>query len=89
MTDKDGGYNFEATYPGVYTQRPIPHVHFKVFTKHKEFSTQLYFQDDVPPDYEDYVQGRETQLPQEVVYKVFSSQKIHFRSVTFTITIEE
>ena len=29
-TDSNGRYDFEATYPGVYSGRPIPHVHYKV-----------------------------------------------------------
>ena len=27
---QNGQYTFKATYPGVYTGRPIPHIHYKV-----------------------------------------------------------
>ena len=39
---------------------------FQVITNKKEFVTQLYFKNDVPPSYEDYVRGRETQFPSEI-----------------------
>lgn len=50
-TDSDGHYLFEATYPLIYTIRPIAHVHFKVLTDY-EHVTQLYFEDDIPPTFE-------------------------------------
>ena len=27
---QNGKYTFKATYPGVYNERPIPHIHYKV-----------------------------------------------------------
>ena len=82
QTDADGAYRFEATYPGTYTQRPIPHVHYKVVTPTKELVTQLYFRGDVPPSYEDYVRGRETQFPQG-----FSATRLG-KSVKFDIVLD-
>jgi len=62
-TKTDGRYWFHATYPGVYEVRPIPHYHIKVEARGREFITQIYFKDDIPPSYEDYVRDRETQYP--------------------------
>merc|ERR1712141_109773 len=64
--DKNGRYSFIATYPGVYRGRPIPHIHYKVFDGRKELTTQLYFQNDVPKSFEDYVIGKQSQFPQKV-----------------------
>ena len=36
---------------------------FQVITPSKEFITQLYFKNDVPPSYEDYIVNRATQFP--------------------------
>jgi len=62
-TNMDGEYRFHGTYPGLYDLRPIIHYHIKVIARGKELITQMYFRDDVPPQYEDYVKGRETQFP--------------------------
>merc|ERR1712172_473998 len=65
-TDGKGKYVFKATYPGVYSGRPIPHIHYKVFAGGKELTTQLYFENDVPPSFEDYVARRGSQFAQNV-----------------------
>jgi len=62
-TDKNGKYSYVATYPGTYSGRPIPHIHYKVITPTKTLTTQLYFKNDIPPSYEDYVNGRQSQFP--------------------------
>lgn len=41
-----------------------------------EFVTQLYFPDDVPPSYEDYVRGRESQFPTSVEYLEGGTRRI-------------
>jgi len=65
--DRQGRYSFKATYPRRYDGRPIIHYHYKVTAgggrKAKEFITQAYFKGGVPPSYEDYVRGRESQFP--------------------------
>jgi len=59
--DDQGRYEFKATYPGIYEGRPIIHYHYKVTAKETEFITQAYFEDKVPPRYQDYVKGRDSQ----------------------------
>lgn len=66
VTDQNGKYSFVATYPGLYDARPIIHIHFKVITPTKELTTQLYWRDDIPRSYEDYVAGREFQFPTKI-----------------------
>ena len=39
--------------------------------------TQLYFYNDVPPSYEDYVEGRQSQFPSSIV-RSDSGRKIYF-----------
>ena len=46
----------------------------------KELVTQLYFPNDVPPSYEDYVVGRESQFPSKIV-GYGSGRKINFNIV--------
>jgi len=82
MQVQNGKYNFTATYPAVYTGRPIPHIHYKVFGGGKELTTQLYFQNDVPPSYEDYVANRSSQFPQKV--QATSSG----RTITFDLVMD-
>ena len=69
-TDSNGRYSFEATYPGRYSGRPIPHVHYKVFSNTgrsgKELTTQLYFRNDVPRSYQSYRRTKGTQFPQSI-----------------------
>jgi len=62
-TDKRGFYKYLTVFPGVYKGRPIPHIHYKVTDKNIELVTQLYFEGEIPPTYENYVNGRETQFP--------------------------
>ena len=50
---------------------------FKVITPTKELVTQLYFRNDVPPSYEDYVVGRETQFPTNII-NTQSGRQINF-----------
>merc|ERR1712037_49051 len=61
--DSQGRYSFKATYPREYVGRPILHYHYKVTAGEREFITQAYFKGGVPPSYEDYVKGRESQFP--------------------------
>merc|ERR1719237_23920 len=51
----DGRYEFKATFPEEYKQRPILHYHYKVTAKKTEFVTQAYFIDSVPQQFEDHV----------------------------------
>ena len=53
---------------------------FQVITNNKELITQLYFKNDVPPSYEDYVRGRETQFPSKITTNR-SGRKIVFNIV--------
>ena len=39
--------------------------------------TQLYFRNDVPPSYEDYVEGRQSQFPSSIIGSD-SGREIHF-----------
>merc|ERR1712179_178339 len=82
VTNKNGKYSYEATYPGTYSGRPIPHIHYKVITNNKELVTQLYFKNDVPPSYEDYVRGRETQFPSKI------TRNLSGRKTVFNIVID-
>jgi len=66
-TDRYGRYSFVATFPGLYDGRPILHYHMKAITRIKELTTQIYFRDHIPPAYEDYVIGRETQYPKRIL----------------------
>merc|ERR1712223_343005 len=67
FTNVNGQYDFNATYPGTYSDRPIPHIHYKVFDGKKELTTQLYFENDVPKNFEDYVARRPSQFPQKII----------------------
>ena len=40
----------------------------KAITRIKELTTQIYFRDHIPPAYEDYVKGRDTQYPKRILY---------------------
>jgi len=63
--EEDGSYKFLATFPIIYTERPILHYHFKVITpgvRGKEFITQAYFEDKIPPAFLEYVEGRKNQF---------------------------
>jgi len=81
LTDSEGNYKFIASYPGVYTQRPIPHVHTKVFTQIKEFTTQLYFKDDVPPGFEEMVENRQSQFPSKMFLRPDGTMVVIFNIV--------
>ena len=39
---------------------------FQAFAGGKELTTQLYFENDVPPSFEDYVARRGSQFPQNI-----------------------
>jgi len=78
--DSQGRYEFKATFPRRYEGRPIIHYHYKVTAKGREFITQAYFKGGVPPSYEDYVKGRESQFP-----KVQASR--NGRMVTFNVRL--
>jgi protocatechuate 3,4-dioxygenase beta subunit len=46
-TAADGNYTFTTIRPGRYVQRPVIHVHFKIFVDGTlEHTTQFYFTDD-------------------------------------------
>ena len=77
-TDKNGRYRFEATFPGLYDLRPILHYHMKAITKIKELTTQIYFRDHIPPAYEDYVKGRDTQYPKNISPRKPAGKLIEF-----------
>lgn len=64
-TNQNGEYSYRGTFPAVYEARPIRHIHYKITDNNRgvELVTQLYFKDFVPPSYEDYVRGRDTQFP--------------------------
>jgi len=81
-TDQNGTYSYRATYPGTYSGRPIPHIHYKVISSGKEFVTQLYFQNDVPPSYQDYVSGRQSQFPSEII------EETSGKTLTFDIIMD-
>ena len=55
---------------------------FQVITNNKELVTQLYFKNDVPPSYEDYVRGRETQFPSKI------TRNLSGRKIVFNIVID-
>jgi len=85
--DRQGRYSFKATYPRRYDGRPIIHYHYKVTAgggrKAKEFITQAYFRGGVPPSYEDYVRGRESQFPDVILititfFKCQDTAAIHY-----------
>ena len=38
-----------------------------MFDGKKELTTQLYFENDVPPNFEDYVARRQSQFPQKII----------------------
>merc|ERR1712002_308544 len=66
-TDEAGRYHYLTTFPGVYSKRPIQHIHYKVTARGVELVTQLYFAGHIPSGYyEDYVKNRQTQFPQAV-----------------------
>ena len=55
MTDDCGAYNFTQTFPALYPQRPILHVHFRVSTVtdgQELLVTQMYFAGMVPTSIE-------------------------------------
>jgi len=56
-TDSNGTFDFITYRPGIYLQRPVTHIHFKVFVNGTEYLTsQFYFADEgVGRWYEDSV----------------------------------
>ena len=43
-TSADGSFSFETYVPGMYTSRPSPHIHYKVWHNRRELLTsQFYF----------------------------------------------
>jgi len=61
-TSQSGDYEFLATFPGVYSGRPIPHYHVQVSTRTTTFITQIYFKNLVPKGFENYVRTRGSQF---------------------------
>merc|ERR1712086_918676 len=64
-TNKDGYYTFLGTFPGTYSSRPIPHIHYKVTSpgrNGRSLTTQMYFRDRIPRRYETYAATRGTQF---------------------------
>jgi len=46
-TNADGNFDFKTYRPGIYTARPVTHIHFKVFYNGTELLTsQFYFEDE-------------------------------------------
>jgi len=92
-TKFDGSYKFVATFPVIYTERPILHYHFKVTTPGtyhgKELVTQAYFENMVPPAFQRYMRGRDTQLvPVEFVGK--NKDLVNGgRSINFNIILQD
>lgn len=52
-TDQCGNFQFTQTFPAVYPQRPIPHIHYRIATKEgaQLLVTQLYFEGVIPEQY--------------------------------------
>jgi len=86
LTDKGGRYSFDATFPGVYDIRPIIHYHMKAITKIKTLTTQIYFKGHIPPAYEDYVKGRDTQYPKSDF--VFENVQERQRTIEFDLVMD-
>merc|ERR1719221_44368 len=88
-TKKNGVYKFLGSFPGVYTARPILHIHYKVMTpgpKGQTFTSQLYFRDQVPSSYLDYVKGRDSQFGKVEAVKVGNvTLPTGGRKITFNI----
>jgi len=64
FTGKNGDYGFSASFPQVYTGRPIPHYHIMITTRGQRgvtFITQIYFRGQIPRGFEDYVVSRGSQ----------------------------
>merc|ERR1711887_210203 len=55
-------YEYRTSMPGIYAARTIPHIHYKVTYGGKEFVTQMYFKDRVPPSFKGYLEGRDSQF---------------------------
>ena len=55
----------------------------KVFDGQKELTTQLYFHNDVPPSFEDYVKGRDSQFPQKI------KPSCNGRIITFDVVLDK
>jgi len=65
QTNKDGFYQFLATFPATYEGRPITHYHYKVTSpgrNGRSLTTQVYFRDRVPRGYENYVRTKGSQF---------------------------
>ena len=56
--------------------------HVQVFDGKKELTTQLYFENDVPRDFEDYVKRRQSQFPQKIL--ATKNQRI----ITFDVVLD-
>eukprot|EP00547_Thalassionema_nitzschioides_P003360 CAMPEP_0194220266 /NCGR_PEP_ID=MMETSP0156-20130528/27918_1 /TAXON_ID=33649 /ORGANISM="Thalassionema nitzschioides, Strain L26-B" /LENGTH=262 /DNA_ID=CAMNT_0038950233 /DNA_START=80 /DNA_END=869 /DNA_ORIENTATION=- len=65
-SDADGNYRYVQTFPEVYQARDIRHVHLKFSAvtpqKNHTLTTQMYFRGFLPPKYEWYLQGRDSQI---------------------------
>ena len=60
----------------------IFHINIQAVGGGKELTTQLYFKNDVPPSFEDYVSGRGSQFPQRV------QATSRGRKITFDIVMD-
>ena len=60
----------------------IFHLNIQAFGGGKELTTQLYFKNDVPPSFEDYVSSRGSQFPQKV------QATSRGRTITFDIVMD-
>jgi len=84
-TDSRGQYSFQATYPYRYSARNIPHVHFRIQVGDQNPTiTQLYFKDDIPPNWRDMVKGRESQFAQKITKRPGGKWDLIFNIVEST-----
>merc|ERR1711990_551418 len=79
-TSQEGSYEFLASFPGTYPERPIPHIHYMVVTPGntgQTFISQLYFPGQIPPSYENYVRNRDSQFA-KISPSIQGGRIIHF-----------
>lgn len=65
LTNKIGEYEFLASFPSVNREKAIPHYNIKVKTSGGDettFTTQIYFKNSIPIEFEDFIRNRDTQF---------------------------
>ena len=56
-TAEDGSFQFRTYRPGIYSQRPITHIHYKVWIDGNDvFTSQFYFKDEGFTQYSELLQ---------------------------------